>query len=338
MLEKDTNSFIFIFAFDDSAFESLSKLSLSRVRVISLKEFENETLLSIKTSRSAGEYCWTCTPWVIKYCLENFEIGHCTYVDADLYFFANPQVLLDEVKDSSILITEHRYSERYDVTRTSGRFCVQFILFRNDTYGLTALHWWADKCIDWCYARFEDGKFGDQKYLDDWETRFEKVHVLNHLGGGVAPWNLQQYVLTYSSENSIRLIELSSGKEFDLVFYHFHEVKLKDGELDIVLYYEIPSASIAIHILYFNYLKENNQFLSDFKKEMFNELAKCLLSNYYLLSEQYNDLFLKFNYLSKSNKLKRIFGAIFNRLFTIKLLIRKKILIKYSVFRKKNIS
>jgi hypothetical protein len=59
--------------------------------------------------------------------------------------------------------------------------------------GMAVLNWWRDRCIEWCYARSEEGKFGDQKYLDDWTTRFDSVHVLEHLGGGIAPWNVQQY-------------------------------------------------------------------------------------------------------------------------------------------------
>ena len=39
---------LFIFAFDDRSYELLSKLNLESVTVISLLEFEDEELLSIK--------------------------------------------------------------------------------------------------------------------------------------------------------------------------------------------------------------------------------------------------------------------------------------------------
>ena len=74
----------------------LKKLNLESVTVIALKEFEDDALLRIKNIRSAGEYCWTCTPSIIKFAIEVYALQSCTYLDADLYFFANPSILIEE--------------------------------------------------------------------------------------------------------------------------------------------------------------------------------------------------------------------------------------------------
>ncbi|OGI00439.1 MAG: glycosyl transferase [Candidatus Melainabacteria bacterium GWF2_37_15] len=202
---------LFIFAFDDKCFEVLNKLKLENTTIISLKEFENEDLLRIKPTRTRQEYCWTCGSSTILHCIEKYNLPECTYLDADIYFYSDPAVLIEEMGDASVLLTEHRYTSKYDRTQSSGKYCVQFITFKNDYNGVKALKWWVNACIDWCFAKRENGRFGDQKYLDDWTQRFEGVHVLKHLGGGVAPWNVQQYELF--------------DNDFKLVFYHFHDVK-----------------------------------------------------------------------------------------------------------------
>lgn len=212
---------LFIFAFDDELVIVLNKMKLKDVTVITLKEFEDEELLAVKPTRTAREYCWTCSSSTILYCLEHFDIPSCTYLDSDLFFFADPTVLIDEMGDDDVLITEHRYSPQYDQTATSGKYCVQFVTFKNNANGLHLLKWWRNACLEWCYAKLEDGKFGDQKYLDDWPTRFKGVHVLQHLGGGVAPWNMQQYEFCRVN-NSIEGKELFTGKTFPVVFFHFH--------------------------------------------------------------------------------------------------------------------
>ena len=219
-LEKHSSDFhLYIFAFDDKSYEVLKKLDLKHATIVHLLEFEDEALLTAKKDRSRAEYCWTCTPSTIKYCIENYKLESCTYLDADLYFFSNPEVLIDEMGEKSVLITEHRYTPRYDQSELSGIYCVQFMTFKNDENGLKVLDWWRNACNEWCYARVEDGKFGDQKYLDDWPTRFRGVHVLENIGGGVAPWNIQQYDV--------------SNKKFQVIFYHFHNLRfLKNGFVD----------------------------------------------------------------------------------------------------------
>lgn len=218
------NFHLFIFAFDDKAASILNKMNLSRATIISLTEFEDEELLKVKPTRTVAEYCWTSTSSTILYVLEKYKVNSCTYLDADLYFYSSPKPIFDELDDKSILITEHRYSPRYNKEVKSGKYCVQFITFKNDERGLKALRWWRERCLEWCYNRYEDGKFGDQLYLDDWTTRFEGVHVLQHLGGGIAAWNVQQYEF-FIKDNLLLGKEIKTGKKFKVIFYHFHYLR-----------------------------------------------------------------------------------------------------------------
>ena len=222
---------LYIFAFDERAYQILIKLNLQHATIISLSEFETPALLKVKSSRTVAEYCWTCTSSVILYCLEKFLLADVCYLDADLYFWQDPAILIEEATDHSILITEHRYTKTYDHSEVSGKYCVQFMYFKNDEQGLEALLWWREACLEWCYNRVEPGRFGDQKYLDDWLERFDRVKVLEHLGGGVAPWNVQQYELLPGHVNP-KMVERSYGKSFDLVFYHFHAVKFINNAVD----------------------------------------------------------------------------------------------------------
>ena len=245
-------SVCYVFAFDETTERVLSQLALPGVRIVGMKAFENADLLTVKPTRSRAEYCWTSTPWTIQYVLDTTDADACTYIDADLYFYRDPGVLLEEAAGTSVLITEHRYTPQYDMSALSGTYCVQFIRFGADPNGREALTWWRDRCIEWCYDREEDGKFGDQKYLDDWTTRFRGVHVLGHHGGGVAPWNVQQYAIDSSPEGL--LIERRATKEiFPLVFYHFHYFRMyDDGTVDLGNY-DIPEKIRST--LYAPYLK-----------------------------------------------------------------------------------
>jgi hypothetical protein len=217
-LESTCHSFhLYVFAFDDRCERILRALSLPHTTVISLREFEDQQLLKVKPSRTRAEYCWTATSSTILYVLDRFNVDTCTYLDADLMFFSSPQPIFEELGSDSILITEHRYTRRYDKSALSGIYCVQFVTFRNDERGRKALEWWRARCLEWCYDRVEDGKFGDQKYLDDWTQRFEGVHVLQHLGAGLAAWNVQQFDILKDGDN-LRCRERSTGRLSDVVF------------------------------------------------------------------------------------------------------------------------
>jgi len=274
---------IYIFAFDQKCLESLKKIDFDKATIISLQEFEDEELLSAKPTRSRMEYCWTCTPTIILYALETYNHESCTYVDADLYFFKSPELLLEEMEDNSVLISEHRYTPRYDQSEKYGKYCVQFMTFKNNVRGKTALDWWRNACNAWCYAKREKGKFGDQKYLDDWLERFEGVHLLQHLGGGVAPWNVQQYNLIKNEKGLFCKVK-NSRIEFELIFYHFHHLQfLINGQIDLGSYKLSGNVKKLIYKPYIKHLEKIKTEFTEIDKSFCMHGATKLTLNWKIL-------------------------------------------------------
>ncbi|MDH5740469.1 MAG: FkbM family methyltransferase, partial [Nitrospira sp.] len=215
---------IFVICMDEMTHVALRALALPNVHLIPLHEIEtrDHELLAVKPTRNLVEYYWTLTPTVILRILErNRTVKILTYVDADLFFFSSPQPLFDELGSGSVLIHEHRYSPKQaHLADHNGRYNVGLLSFRRDSNGLTALRWWRERCLEWCFARYEQGKMGDQLYLNDWPSRFSGVVVLKNPGGGVGPWNHDRYDFRLSKESRV-LID-----DRPVIFYHFHSLKL----------------------------------------------------------------------------------------------------------------
>ena len=206
---------------DRPCHDVLLELGLPSVRVISLEEFENEDrdLLKAKRNRSATEYYFTCTPSLPLFILNNFpEVDLITYLDADLFFFSDPAPVYREITDHSIAIIGHRFPPALRNLEQHGIYNVGWLSFRRDEHAFACLSWWRDRCIEWCYDRCEDGRFADQKYLDNWPTLFQGVVVLRHKGANVAPWNLANYEIRQDGRHVW-------VDDQPLIFFHFHGFK-----------------------------------------------------------------------------------------------------------------
>lgn len=231
----------------------LNRLKLPNVVVIPLHAIEqgDEPLWEARKGRSLLEYYFTITPTVIIRLISEYpEIDVLTYLDADLYFFSSPDPLFEELGPHSIMIQEHRFSPRNRHREQWGKYNVGWISFRNDASGLEAVHWWREKCIEWCYARIEDGKFADQLYLDDWPARFDGVVVTQNHGAGVAPWNHDQYSFAADGREGV-IIDGSP-----LVFFHFHALSIKNPSVIVaekIGYYLISEPVLKLCYLPYAY-------------------------------------------------------------------------------------
>jgi hypothetical protein len=217
---------------DDASLQALRRLDLPGLEPVALAELEahDPQLAAVRATRSPVEYCWTTTPALCLYCLEREPgLELITYVDADVLFYRDPAPAFDEFGDGSVLIVPHRYADRWTfLERDSGVYNVQFVSFRRDEQGLATLRSWREQCLDWCYARVEDGRYGDQLYLDAWPAAFPGVRVLQNPGAGLGPW----------SSGRFHLERTPDGITVDgepLLFHHFHGLRLyRSGPLDVV--------------------------------------------------------------------------------------------------------
>ena len=235
-LERWSGNFVlWVLCLDDMTYDVLLALSNPKIRLVKMSELEafEPRLLQAQSDRTLVEYYWTCTPTWVAYVLEKQPAGTLvSYLDADLFFFSSPEPVFKEAGSASIIIHEHRFAPAYEFkAETSGIYNVGLTAFRSDALGWQALRWWQGACLEIC--RLGPGYCGDQKYLDDWPARFEGVHVLQHVGAGLAPWNMSKY--QYGLSHGTLTID---GQP--LIFFHFHAFQLVLRQLMGQHGYDIP--------------------------------------------------------------------------------------------------
>jgi hypothetical protein len=169
--------------------------------IYKLSEFEkgNEDLRQMKANPatmfgdSYSNYCWSLTPWFIDYVLNNQLLATeqwLVYVDSDIVFYQSPMTIIDVMDGNSVGIHTHRFTppmKDIDV----GWYNVGVMVFRNDWDGKFVADMWKGWLIDTTNPYYKThGKTGDQKYLELFATRSDKIRVfdegtnITHL----APW------------------------------------------------------------------------------------------------------------------------------------------------------
>ena len=313
-LERVTDDFtLYIFCFDDKSKEVIEALRLRHAVAVHHSEFEDEELLRLKKERSGAEYCWTCTTAIIEYVLDNFDVSDCTYLDSDLYFYKDPKELFDEIEGAGAdtCIVEHRFKDDSfgrRLEKRNGRYCVEFNYFTQSDNSRKILAWWRDKCREWCFDIPEPDRMGDQKYLNKFPQLFSGVHVLKNPGGGVAPWNLEKYRYVGNQDEKIATesdahitdkekdinvgkikdrdkecmscpdvirLKTAEGKEFDLIFYHFQNIRYMPGR-----YVNIKSQTHDKGLkyrIYIPYLKEIEKIRGELREKFCIDLSDKMI-------------------------------------------------------------
>lgn len=250
---------LYVLAMDDKCYKILVDLNLPHLKPIKLVDFENEELLKVKSTRSIGEYCWTCSSNLIKYIITTYNPEYCTYIDADIYFYSDPYKIIEEMKskNASVQVIGHRFNkyEAKELEYIVGKYCVEFNTFKNDTNGLKLLDKWCKQCLEYCKIDGDGIHWADQKYQDKWCEDYDYCIETEHLGAGIAPWNITQYKLIKSEKNvfSIKI----KNQLYPVIFYHFENIQyLNKNTIKINLYKKWGIDDELVNQLYYPYLKK----------------------------------------------------------------------------------
>jgi hypothetical protein len=213
---------LWVLCLSEPCYRALTALNLPNLVPCRLGDFEaaDPGVAATKPTRSTIEYYFTCSPaWKLHVLTNEPDAEWVTYLDSDLFFFASPEPIYDEMKDASFGIIPHHFTRRLADMQRFGTYNVGWVSVRNCEEGIAALRWWRERCIEWCYDYVDGDRFADQRYLDRLPGLFPNVRVIENLGANLAPWNLAERQLEWRDG------ALMIDGQYRLLFFHFHGVK-----------------------------------------------------------------------------------------------------------------
>src|SRR4051812_22868161 len=213
---------LWVLCLSDACHRILLALDLPDVVAVRLADFEasDPELAATRAHRSTIEYYFTSTPaWMLHVLAREADAEWVTYLDGDLYFFASPDAIYQELEDASVAIIPHRYPQKLARLRKFGTYNVGWVGARNDSDGAAVIRWWRERCIEWCHDVVDADRFADQGYLDAFPRLFPRVKSIDNVGANLAPWNIANYRIDFRSDRVV--IDAVSP----LVFFHFQGLR-----------------------------------------------------------------------------------------------------------------
>lgn len=192
LVRQDPAAEIMVLALDDDTAGVLRGMNELPFRVIELRSLlaADPELARVQATRSRMEFIFALTPCFGRHLFETYrEIERLVYLDADLFFFADPEPIWAELGSHGALIVAHQYPGWHDDAALYGSYNVGVVGFGRNPAGLACLGWWREQCLASTSLTADGVHYGDQKYLDEWPARFVDVVVATHPGVNLAPWN-----------------------------------------------------------------------------------------------------------------------------------------------------
>ena len=277
---------IYLLCLDEKTFDffTINKTDFEFIELILIKDIEDSfpELKQVKKNRTLIEYYFTLSPILPLYLLRIYNNDHICSMDADLFFYNNPNSIFEKLTQFSIIITPHKFSKELNDRKKYGLYNVSFQIFKNNNIGIQCLEKWKNNCIDWCYDFYDEKeqRFADQKYLDDWKKEYKNtILILDDSISGLAVWNANNY--------NLRIIDnVFISNDEKVLFYHFHNFKLVTSNIFLngfnnykvkrnkTLDFIYQQYYLTLNINIYKYKLEQEHFIRSNKKRLISMLME----------------------------------------------------------------
>tara|TARA_R100000908_G_C3747700_1_gene142711 strand:+ start:644 stop:1501 length:858 start_codon:yes stop_codon:yes gene_type:complete len=214
-LKKNSKDFILHYlCIDEESYTSLKSFECASLKVYNVDSLVQEDPLLLNLKNSEYKYfCWSLASYFSNYLL--LKGNSITYIDSDIYFHDNIEVILKEIGGRDVGIFRHRQFP-LSTYRPEGLYNVGVVHFKNTQLGISVSNWWTDAVLNKKYPQL--ATCGDQKYLDNFPNLCPKdsIYLDENIGHG-APWLWQLY--EFISPTKI----IWENQEQNLVFTHFSQ-------------------------------------------------------------------------------------------------------------------
>ncbi|MHB1394673.1 MAG: glycosyltransferase [Clostridia bacterium] len=257
--KHDEDFHFFLICLNEGVKELFCGMNLDKASIISIDNIEakDRELFEVKSGRNEKEYAWTVKSSVMLYLLETYpELDHIIWLDGDTAFLSDPQPIYEEWGDYSILLTEEKYSGKYDyMSWYFGVYNTGFLGFKRDDNAIECLNWLRRKVIEWCYDRHEEGLWSDQMHFNNLPGLFSNVGVIKNSGINMTPFILRRLL----DEEGDDITE-SSGHIFvnasEVVLFHYYGFKFyNESEFDLCFYKNWRFPEVVVKTMYVPYIE-----------------------------------------------------------------------------------
>ena len=214
LIKYNNDVVVHYLCFDDESHDTLKQYKCDNLVVYHDSQLLNNPVLANLKEADREYYTYALASFFSNYLMKIRSID-ITYVDSDIFFYDDLNIIIDAIGKKDVGIFRHRQYP-LEIPNNNGWFNVGVVHFKNTKVGNDVLDWWFDAVLHRKYP--ELATCGDQRYLDAFlELSEENLFMEGNIGHG-APWEWQLYDYSdYFKDGSI----IWDGEKQKLLFSHF---------------------------------------------------------------------------------------------------------------------